>query len=149
MEQSGDRAVLLMEQRPSGQVLWTHRRDRGNPLFQQRAYARLCALRLPVSASYRWQSFAHAYCNTDHHAKRHSNGNTDTDSKSDKDSIANCYAYADANTDTNPNIDFNAYTNATAHCVSDRNAHPDCDSHGYAYTHAGPNHAQCAWLQSA
>jgi hypothetical protein len=78
-----------------------------------------------------------------------SNSYGDTIGNSERDS----YSYADTHSNTN--------TNSNGHCttyrdsyrypntVANRHANPDCDSHRYAYRHAGPDHTQRAWLQSA
>jgi hypothetical protein len=69
------------------------------------------------------------------------------------------YAHSNSYDDTHSNTNTNS--NPYGHCttyrdsyrypntVANRHANPDCDSHRYAYRHAGPDHTQRAWLQSA
>ena len=47
------------------------------------------------------------------------------------------------------NCNRNAHTYHDRDCHADGYGYTDCDSDSYAYTHTGPDHAQCAWLQSA
>jgi hypothetical protein len=77
----------------------------------------------------------------------HSHGDTDAN----PDPNANNYTQSDSNADSNPYSHRDTYTNTNSYADTDANRHadPDCDSHSYTYRHAGPDHTQRAWLQSA
>jgi hypothetical protein len=68
-------------------------------------------------------------------------GNSNCDSEHNTD------AYTDSNSDGHGTTYRDSYrypdTNANRH------ANPDCDSHRYTFRHAGPDHTQRTWLQSA
>ena len=61
------------------------------------------------------------------------------------DAYGNINSYTDGNSDRNTYTHTNCYSDAYTYTNSD----PDCDSHCYAYSHAGPDHTQRPWLQSA
>jgi hypothetical protein len=85
---------------------------------------------------------AHSSANSHGNTERNANpyGDTYTDANANFDSITtDTYAHCNKYTNSNANSDFNSNTNAD----------PDCDSHRNAYPHAGPDHTQRAWLQSA
>ena len=80
-------------------------------------------------------------CQSDPHPDAYGNINSYTDGNSDRNTYTHTNCYPDAYTYTN--------SDSNGQCDSHRNADPDCDFHCYAYSHAGPDHTQRPWLQSA
>jgi hypothetical protein len=77
----------------------------------------------------------------------HSNSYGDSIGNSERDS----YSYADTHTHTNTYGHGTTYRDSHryADSVANRHVNPDCDSHRYTDRHAGPDHTERAWLQSA